>query len=568
MKTSAALLVVFVVFILYLFFIIPIAQAPLTYDELYWPTGAHALIKDGRAVHFLGGSADWSPPLYLTIQVFLYRLFLESAFTSRLIGIFCVLLQLVIFWLITCVLFEDAVKKKRFFLWTVVLFMTNPAVIQGSMLPFDETTLLGVFSSLFFLFFLRYEKNRNPNNLLILALVFSISLWSKLTIPFLAIASLAAYYYFNKDLKGIKACGVVFISGLLLFLSGWFTYSKVMGLEFIAPFRYVLTALFTKTSTPIAGSKIIGDIATIVRIVLWVGFYQVLLLVIILYKRFTNLKDKLRGEPVDFLLFYSIIVGIGFIIIGGAQFGFPKYHYPMFWAFCVLGAFFLSDIAYNVSKKQCLFFTFAAITLFYYFLFAARDLIYIFNFSIKNAAVSYPYSIAAAAAGFFGKFALYVLPLPVLLFINKYFLSKARATLRIFIIIAALILSGNLSLDFIQRKADYRVGFCYGEEGTGELLGLLGRETVPGETILAANDIIYYAENNIKEYLPLDFWYRLDDVLSQVKLKHPKFVIYSVGHNDIRQFKEVFLSHEFVSQMQSGYSFRKVGTYQVWERMK
>ncbi len=204
MKTPAVLWIIFVVFILYIFFIIPIAQAPLTYDELYWPTGAHSLMKEGRAVHFLGGQADWSAPLYITIQVLLYRVFAESAFTSRLIGIFCVLFQLIIFWLITCGLFEDAVKKKWFFFWTVLLFVTNPAVIQGSLLPFEETTLLGVLSSFFFLCFLRYEKNKNIKNLLILALVFSISLWSKLAIPFSAIAALAVYYYFNKDFKALS----------------------------------------------------------------------------------------------------------------------------------------------------------------------------------------------------------------------------------------------------------------------------------------------------------------------------------------------------------------------------
>ncbi len=340
-----------------------------------------------------------------------------------------------------------------------------------------------------------------------------------------------------------------------------------MGLEFQAPFKYALTALFTKTSTPIAGSKIIGDFATIVRIILWVGFYQVFLSVLFAYKRFIKFKNEKKWEPVDSLLFYSIIVGAGFIIIGGAQFGFPKYHYPVFWALSASCAFVLSDIPDNVSKRQWLFFTFTVFVLFLYFLFAVRDLIYIFNFSIKEAAVNYSYNITGVIGRFIGKSVLYVLPLLVLLFIRKYFLKNCAAEPQIFLIIAALILSANLSLDFIQRNAKYRVGFCYGEEGTAELLNLLNRETASGETVLAANDIIYYAKKNKKEYLPLNFWYRLENVIAQVRLKHPKFVVYSIGHNDIRQFKEVFLSQEFVSAMRSNYYSRQVGTYIVWEKI-
>ena len=138
------LTIVLLCFLLYLSFIIPKIDAPLTYDELHWVVGAETLIQTGKAVGCAGESAEarWSPPLHLNIQAFLFRLFGVSNISSRLIGIASVLFQLILFYFFGKALFNKFGDQWKFLLLSSLIFITNPAVIQGSLIPTNDTTLL------------------------------------------------------------------------------------------------------------------------------------------------------------------------------------------------------------------------------------------------------------------------------------------------------------------------------------------------------------------------------------------------------------------------------------------
>jgi hypothetical protein len=55
--------------------------------------------------------------------------------------------------------------------------------------------------------------------------------------------------------------------------------------------------------------------------------------------------------------------------------------------------------------------------------------------------------------------------------------------------------------------------------------------------------------------------------MNSIKNPSVRFVVYSVGHNDIRQFKNVITNPEFMSELKTNFKLQKIGTYDIWERI-
>ncbi len=555
-------------YLLFLCFAIPAVNSPLTYDELNWPIRAESLAKTGQIKAFFGEEkALYEPPLYINIQASLYKLFGVSNFSSRLIGVSCVLFQLVIFLFFGKTLLSGLHDRWRFLFFSSLIFITNPAVIQGALLPFHDTTMLPVFLTLFALFFLRLERKRDFKSCMLLGIIFSISLWTALATPPVLILGMAIYYLFNRDWKGIACTLAVFIVGLGIFLVSWLAYSNVKALDFWGPMRYVFTiAFFAKQTHRTAASAFMGYSTVIVRVVLWAGIYTSLLWLAVLIKRILSFKERKILEPIDFLMICAVLLGIGYTFVGGTEFGFVRYYYPIFPALAIVSAYALKDLLDNISRKDLALCAGVSILVSAYLYFVVGDLIYMFNFSLREAIALNPSMVKGVLSGFVHKYILYLLPLAaVFLIVRAYkkgcgFISQAALGL------AIMICAANISLSIIQAKADYSTRYCYGEKGTTELIKYLDENTKPGERVLATNDIIYYLRNKKVSYLPIDFWYDRDGVMNALQDPPVEFVVYSIGHNDVRQFREVFSDKKFITELKDKFLPGKIGTYTVWRR--
>lgn len=557
-------------FLLYLSFIIPKIDTPLTYDELHWVIGAETLIQTGKAVGCMGESveAQWSPPLHLKLQAFLFRLIGISNISSRLIGIVSILFQLVLFYFFGKTLFEKFNDQWKFLLLSSLIFVTNPAVIQGSLISTNDTTLLPVFLTLLALVFLKFSKQIDLMGTLVLCVIFAVSLWEKLTTPFVMILSMSVYYLFNRNSRGVIRTAMILALGILLFFASWSTYAVLKGLDAFGPINYAISSFSSQRVCRQAGTVLFGFSTTVARFILWFGLYSLLPVVVVLILRILNFTRKKICEPVDFLVIYVILVGIGYILVGGTPFGFPKYHYPIFSVAAVLSAFAYGNLWKKVSVKEVVLYFVMGILTFGYFCFFFGDPIYIFNFSLREAVVNDIAGVKDILLHLGCRFGAYLLPsIPVFLIISGYRKSY-KFTARVLITAIIMMFAANFSLNLIQRKAVYSTGYCYGEEGTEDLIGYLDRHLGPGEIVLATEDIVYYLRRRGKDtpYLPPEIWNNLHTIKKIVDDPSVKFVIYSIGHNSIDQFKNVVLKPDFILDLKGHFVLKEIGTYKVWKR--
>ena len=54
----------------------------------------------------------------------------------------------------------------------------------------------------------------------------------------------------------------------------------------------------------------------------------------------------------------------------------------------------------------------------------------------------------------------------------------------------------------------------------------------------------------------------------QMDVRDPRvqFVVYSIGHNDIEQFRRIFLQPEFQQTLEKHFVRYTIGSYTLWER--
>lgn len=550
----------------YLCLIIPAVNSHLTYDELFWPISAQSLLKIGKPLFLFGESADWSPSLYLNLQAFFYKVLGIANYSARLIGVGCAVLQLFLFLLVGKILFKNSREQKIFLFIASVLFTTNPGVIQGSLLPYDDTTLLPLFFLIFSLIFIRFEEKRERISIIGLGIIFSLALWSKLTTPFFFIICMLIYYMLKRDFRGLLDTFWVYIIGAGIFLFTWKWYCITTGTEFWGPIKYCIFALLTKNSFNVYEFSILKFSLVILRFTLWFGFYFILLWFFVFFKRLNDFRIRRFIEPIDFLIFFAILVGIGYFFVGGVTFGFPKYHYPILTAMSIASAFILKDFLIGSTKKDFWIYSIISVLSALYYYFAVGDLLYIINFSLRNTQVFSPKAVKVTLLYFGYKFILYLLPLIIVSFIIGVYKKTERLSGKIAVILVVLIISTNLSLDAIQCNAGYLVRYCYGDRGTQELINYLNENTKSGDRILATPDIIYYLKDKNIPYLPMHIGHALDSTIKIIKQPSVKFVVYSIGHNDIKQFREVFANLGFISEVKANFIVSQIGSYTIYKR--
>lgn len=551
--------------LVYLIFAAPHLSEPLTYDELYWPYAAQTLNEGGRALNLSGGGASWSPALYVNLLSVVYRICGVTNISTRLLGVmaFVVTLAMLIF------LAKDVLRGKYSLLLAGALFVTSPFTVQGSLLPCDDTVLLPVFLTGFLICFLKWYGQWNWKRAGILSLLFAVALWCKLTTPWVLIVLMMMCLWLRGNVRS-DIWWLTWIAGLglFLFLLTWKTYCWFMNVEFLGPFRYAFSAATSKNVLTGARDGVIGLGTDIIRFLLWLGPFVILLLAMEVWREaFAYVRS---GELTDaaVLTLYVVMVGFVYFIVGGTTFGFPKYHFPMAPIIGIICARGIDTLWRRFKREDLLILAAIAALVAAYFAFFVGDLLFMFNFSLRQAIVCSRVETKRVIHQLMIGGALSMLPLIVTVPLIKKLQGRLRWGESLKVALIAIGLAGGLAQNTLQFKADYATRFCYGEKGTLELISYLKAETQDSSQIVAPNDILYYVRNKKGPFLPLGIWSDRQKLLSTVEKNKAKFLVYSIGHSTIAQFKEVFRDADFLERMKAEFTVRQIGSYIVWERRR
>jgi len=496
--------------LLYFSLILPQIQKPFVMDEIDFPEAANAINTKGVPMYYSGEGDEnhlglWHPPLYIYVLALSFRLFGVSEASARLVSVLFSLGTLFLIYYITKEIFYErkdkeyinknclCAKCRYISLLSCFLYVINPFVIQNSLLIDIDNSILTFLLTLFIFAFVKTIKTKNSNNLLLLGLLFGLSLWSKFGTSPALIISIFAFYVLNKGIKsGVMHTVIIFVIGIIFFLTTWGILSEVTGMPFAQPFMHNIKLLSEGAS-----SSIIHYIASTLwgakTIFFWTTPFMGFLIIMALLKRLKKYLMLNEFTITDFLLVYGLLVFIEYTAIRPSAYGFPKYYGPMMPAFSIVVASYVYECCiHNFTRNKTndlLIYGTVLIISILYFLFVLGDPFIIDTNLDKYQIVGKTTTI----------FVLYIIPLGIALVCLRIFTQEHKISKLFVLYLTILLISASLSLSYLQSQANYSTAYLYGQTGMQETIDYILTHTTSNDTIISPKDLAYYTKNPFYE---------------------------------------------------------------------
>ena len=490
-------------------------------DAVDFPVLVKAISETGSPFHYRGETdirslGLWHPPLFAYSLAAFVKIFGFSENIVRAYGMCCVLLSAYLSILIYRTLFPSKETEKSFFaLVFLSIFLLHPYTIANATVPDIDSTLLPVTMLAFLYGLVRLpgpEKSiaaigSVPSSVLVLSLLFTLNLWTKLTTPLILIptAFLVAWIKGGalKDVI-VSTLKIAVFGGAFFFLTYWL-YCYLLGLPFDFTFKFLLFS-FTKNSSSGGGTSafvanVLSHLAYARQFVNWIG----LLFVFALAVSISDLIFQKKRSENEWIL--SVFVGMGIFVtvfylsLTGAFGGFFKYPFPVFAILnLAIADYFYRNISSprnhidrissvvsgsGFSKIKCaslgLLAAGVVLAALYYQLVVAQDTLIRQDRPVSLVTIVVILGAAMLIGAFFNWRNVRV--------IKKYCVP-------LFLLIMA---SSQLGISRSQAVAHYPTTYHYGQTGFDETIAYLNKMLRPGELIWSMKDIGYYSKTNYYE---------------------------------------------------------------------
>lgn len=550
-------LVIFTIFSIYLAFALPSFNRPFVADDTTFAQEAE------RPPNL---DALWHPPLYCDILRALTNGFKLTRENLRLFGIFCFAVNLVFIYFLS----QEISKNWKSGLLACLLFATHPMAIQGSLILDIDNTILAVLSTVFVFYFVRTYTEELSIHDLFMGGLFFVFLWAKFAVPLIFISSVFLFYVLKKDFgAGIRKTLLIGGLGTSVFIVVWLLYAKAYSLPYLGVFERSLDVLgegLSGSSLPVLRELPLR----IVRVALWLCPYLVLIWFLMVSLRIRNYFQNKSLEMSDFCLLYISLIFIVHIFIGGTSFGFAKYHYPVLPILSVLISDFFFKLDVRPNRKTFIFCGIIGLFFLPFVIFGVGDLIYSINYTLRQIVIFTPEELPSFLGNFTMRLGLYFLLLIVGFLVIPIIYKKRnwlKAVVTLTLILAFL---GNLSLDVMQKRADYFTTYCYGrdiaetERVEDFFKELKARD--PDGIIIGPEDILHNAGIKLSEYNYSVLWDDRKKFIEAITDKRVICVAYGFGWNAVFTYKNIFFNETVQRLLQDNYRPLEFGTYSVWLR--
>ena len=228
----------------------------------------------------------------------------------------------------------------------------------------------------------------------------------------------------------------------------------------------------------------------------------------------------------------------------------------------VISVYIINSISSFSKKNFYLFIVIVLIGIIYNIVFVG-DILYEFSFVLRKIVVENPLESSKVLQGITYRLLYVVLFFIVVLFLLKKYTDWNNLKTTFITSLAITLISSSTAVDIIQAKSPYLTRYCYGEAGTWELIEYLKKNKREDGVTLATRDISYYMNEPL---LPDAVWYKPEKFLKKIEDHKVLNVVYSIAHNDIRQFKKTLYNPRVQEVLQTHFIKREIGTYSVWTR--
>ena len=537
---------------------------PVAQDDLFYLVAARTLHETGAPQKF--GSADrfaaYSPELYLQLLAWVFTVLGANEATARLPGIVAGALSIGLVFLIIASLCQGTrVERLQWAAVTCLLYAVTPGVVQGALiLAIDNTILMPAVLLLCWLF-VKYLQEQRICWAALAGGAMAVSLWGRVTTPTIlgAVLSGVAVTVPGPLRRKLVPVGAL-LTGAGLFLVSWYLYCVSLDIPFAGPFLYAAGSFREK----VEGLTVSQLLQNVLHFTLWVGVFPALWLLVLLARRGRALFYDRKLSPEDVFLLAGLSLALGYLVIGGAIFGFPKYQMPAVPLLYVFGAVALSKSTsepLTLHGHQVLLMLCSVLAACAVQVFIAGDWIYLVRFQVREA-LAFGRS---DSTGLFREIALRVGLCAIAYGLLA--VSLLRWTCRSAAgVLFALSMGSNLGIVLLQSAGDYHTGYNYGGRGTVEAARYI-RDRVPADSVvIAPNEVTYYLQMPNSPYWPNFIWANVEELRRRLEDPKSSALAYSIATNTIPQIRAVVESMALQAILRREYEQSTVGSYTVWIR--
>lgn len=427
---------------------------------------------------------DVQPPLYQSLLLFYSRMLGNTEWVFRSFGVICNLLSAFFLYLIGERIYKNMGKM------AVFLYLLLPVVIQGSLLPDIDNSLLTMFMLLFTFIYLWTSATLQRQ--LGFAIFFFILLWTKNTTPYLYLIIIPVMEWFQT--KKLWSAGLSLILGLIT--TGLF-YISLYCFSLFSPANYYAGAIGHNNSYFLAGLNQLFRLKTILFVlynintfVLWCGPVLIILgfFSIMFIRKESSRQNK--GALV-FLYLQAVLVSAGYFIIKTTAAGFPKYTFPACAFLSLLVAY-----VFVINHKKLFEFKIRDSVLFLSgmagWIFFIRDPLY--SGQVLRLELFYMPGFANIVFQQITHYLFLYTMLTILFLIFWLMLKNSLKAVLFFFLLYALM------TNFFQAFASYNVRYAYGEKGFSAATRYLQAGHVRYNQILSRYDLQYYLSDRRQLY--------------------------------------------------------------------
>ena len=541
-------------------------QEPLTYDEFWGFQGGMAILSKGIPISWTGEYDLGNPPLYYYLLALFFKLFGASDVVARIPGIIGTIGTGLLLYVIGRMTTGDRDKGRMIGSLASLFYLLNPATIQGALIVDIDCAILPVLSVALIICFLWAVRCNDSKRWIWLGLLLSASLWAKLTTPLLLFGIIALYTFIDRGMRsGTNKTLITAVFGIGGFLFSWGLYTAIKNVPFGYPFDYLIASFVSKQLHGSAWDRIIMACRSFMQLALWWSPFLLLLSLFGGIERIKRFFERPRLILWDLPILFVFTGVIGYILVGGTTFAFPKYHTPFLPILSLLVAGYFVHIAGIPSKRELWFLGLLMATGIVWSLFMVGDPLLTLNFTIRDIMIHDSGNTQNIIGSFLKQIVMSCLLAVAAIIAICFFYKNSHLYRNCVLGLTAALLSSWLAMDITQAKADYLTRFCYGERETRQTVSFLKSKMSPNNLVLATRNIVYYT-NGGAPYWEDSVWNSSVKFAETIKRPDVQYVVYGVGHHSISQYRNTFLNPDVIAILKGDYSNSQIGTYTVWSK--
>jgi hypothetical protein len=328
---------------------------------------------------------------------------------------------------------------------------------------------------------------------------------------------------------------------------------------FGGPFTYAWNAFLDKT-----GGLGMSQIAqNLLYFTLWVGLFPLVLFVVALVHRARVFLTEAKVCPEDAFLLCGLSLGVGYLFIGGAIFGYPKYQAPAIPLLYIFSAVTLSKTHHELlatERRQQLIAPALVIIACLIQIFTLGDWIYVVRYQVREALALMPSSYPAVRKEIAQHAVLFCVACGLVFVIARGFSLKTVTLLYTFS------LGSCLGVSILQATAVYQTGYGYGERGTVEVAAYVRARVPVGSVVIVPQEVNYYLKIPDSPYWHNSLWTDTERLVNLLADRNTSGFVYSIATNTVSQIQMFVGSRVIQGVLQRNYVHKTIGTYSIWTR--